>query len=213
MAARAQLREARVRRKNQQKKSDPRQIELFDFGEIQAPTSNSQDKHRQQSEGGVVAPTREEGMKVRRKSSKRRKSIVPVTSPLDRLNPSDRRVYCYLRDEFVRQRRESDAGMLTIAVGYALLHQKAQVSAKTLARALKRLEEKGLIVQHFPALGSKLTTKSYQVHILDEILPTEVEDGIDHRASRGVESHIVNGNGHLKMKPNTAAGQKRKRTA
>ena len=199
--------------KNPQKSTDPRQIGLFDCAEIQAANSDSQDKQRQQSEGGVVAPTREEGMKVRRKSSKRRKSIVPVTSPLDRLNPSDRRVYCYLRDEFVRQRRESDAGMLTIAVGYALLHQKAQVSAKTLARALKRLEEKGLIVQHFPALGSKLTTKSYQVHILDEILPTEVEEGIEHRASVSTESHALSAKGNDKIKPYTAAGRKRKRTA
>ena len=171
---------------------------------------------RSQSEKSEHQPTEmipDRGSIKKRKTDKTLRDIVPITSPLDQLSSSEYRVYSYLRDEFLHQRGDGDGQRITIAVGYAELSTKTQVSKRTLARSLKRLEEKGYILQHFPTVGAEQGTKAYEVRLHNEILSTLAEEGIEHRASVSTESHALSAKGNDKIKPNTAAGQKPKRTA
>ena len=199
--------------KNPKKSTDPRQIGLFDFAVMEVPERDTYSAQSEKSEHQPTEMIPDRGSIKKRKTDKTLRDIEPITSPLDQLSSSEYRVYSYLRDEFLHQRGDGDGQRITIAVGYAELSTKTQVSKRTLARALTRLEQKGYVVQHFPLVGSKQNTKAYEVRSANEILSTLAEEGIDHRALRGAESHIVNGNSHLKIKPNTALGQKPKRSA
>ena len=199
-----------MRRRN----TDVRQIGFSDEAGLWATTkSQPKDTTSHKSERNATAPIRSRTSIKRNKMSKAPRGFAPRGSPLDQLSSSEYRIYSYLHGAFLHQGGDGDGKRMIIAVGYAELSKMANVSKRTLARALTRLEEKGYIVQHFPLVRSKQNTKAYEVRSPNEIPSNLAEKAIDHRASHGAENHAMSHNNNDKIKPNTAAGQKPKRTA